>query len=92
MYFCRPTRIAVTRAQVCQYAHDNNKTMLSFDTGVTGSTERAITIYFQILFCSILGVKILNPFATMSHVKELHSIPWKQRYQIQIAHYSHFYY
>jgi hypothetical protein len=75
----RATRVAVARALLCQQAHDTNRSVLSFDTGISGTSERALAIFFQNLFCSLLDVRIVYPFSTLPRLNELHSMPWKKR-------------
>ena len=48
---------------MCQEAYANELAILSFDTGITGTSERALAIFFQNYFCSALGVEVFYPFA-----------------------------
>lgn len=71
--------MAVARAKLCQHAHLSNRTLLSYDTGLSSTSERSLSIYFQNLFCSLLNVPILYPFLGMRSVERLYEMPWKKR-------------
>ena len=69
----------MSRALLCQKAHETNRHFVSFDTGIGGSYERSLAIFFQNLFCSLLKVPISYPLAATPLLEDLHGRHWKKR-------------